>query len=323
MSCAEAGHSLIYCFCLTPRAAGHGLFHNWRRHADASANRGGVMTRIKMLIARALRRFNIVITRGHTFDRLIQSERDLRRLGGCWDFLRHVGANHVHRALKLLADSHGENFQDLFAALLLGHRENGFFVEFGATDGVTGSNTLLFEKCAGWNGIIAEPARVWHEKLAMNRRCMISHECVWRTSGHQVEFCETGDAGFSTIARFADSDRHASKRQQSTKYSVPTISLDDLLARHSAPASIDFLSLDTEGSEFDILAAFSFDRYRVSVLVVEHNFRPEREALHELLTRNAMIRVLPELSRYDDWYVADDLVARVKEIFPGAAIARA
>lgn len=281
------------------------------------------MTGLKKFVARVLRRFNIVITRGHTFDRLIQSERELHRLGEYRNFLRHVGANQMHNALKLLADSHGENFQDLFAALLLGDRENGFFVEFGATDGVTGSNTLMFEKRSGWNGIIAEPARIWHEKLAMNRKCMISHECVWSASGDQVEFCEAGDAGFSTIALFADSDRHASKRKRSTNYSVPTVSLDDLLALHGAPAIIDFLSLDTEGSEFDILAAFSFDRYRVSVLVVEHNFRPEREALHELLTRNGMVRVLPELSRYDDWYVADDLVARVKEIFPGAAMAHA
>ena len=185
------------------------------------------MTGIKKLIARALRRFNIVITRGRTFDRLIQNERELHRLGECWDFLRHVGANHVHKALKLLADTHGENFQDLFAALLLGDRENGFFVEFGATDGVTGSNTLMFEERAGWNGIIAEPARAWHQKLAMSRKCTISHDCVWRTSGDLVEFCEAGDAGFSTIARFADLDRHASKRKRSTSYSVPTISLND------------------------------------------------------------------------------------------------
>lgn len=281
------------------------------------------MTGLKNLLARTLRRFNIVTTRGHTFDRLIQSERELHRLRQCWDFLRHIDANHVHRALKLLADTRGENFQDLFAALLIGDRENGFFVEFGATDGVTGSNTLFFESRAGWKGIVAEPARVWHEKLAMNRKCMISHECVWSISGEQVEFCEAGDAGFSTIARFADLDRHASKRKQSTNYSVPTISLDDLLARHDAPAIIDFLSLDTEGSELDILAAFSFDRYRVSVLVVEHNFRPERDALQDLLTRNGMVRVLPGLSRYDDWYVADDLVSHVDEIFPGAAMAQA
>ena len=281
------------------------------------------MAGTKKHFARALRRCNIVITRGHTFDRLVQSERELHRLRECWDVLRQLSQSHMHRALKLLPDTRGENFQDLFAALLLGDRKNGFFVEFGATDGVTGSNTLMFEKYAGWNGIIAEPARVWHEKLAMNRNCMISHECVWRTSGDQVEFCEAGDAGFSTIARFADLDRHASKRKQSTNYSVPTISLDDLLARHDAPAIIDFLSLDTEGSEIDILAAFSFDLYRVSVLVVEHNFRPQREALHDLLTSKGMTRVLPELSKFDDWYVASDLVARVEEIFPGAAMARA
>jgi FkbM family methyltransferase len=280
------------------------------------------MADMKRLIGRALRHFNVVLTRGHTFDRLIQSERELHRLRECWELLRHMDASYMKRALELLPHASGENFQDLFVALLLGDREGGFFVEFGATDGVAGSNTLMFERQLGWDGIVAEPARVWHRKLARNRTCAIAHECVWSTSGDEVEFCEVGDTGFSTIARFAEADGHASKRQRSAFYSVPTISLDDLLARHNAPDIIDFLSLDTEGSELEILNAFSFDRYRVSALIVEHRFGANRDAIKELLTSKGMTRVLPDLSKYDDWYVANGLVSIVEGMFPGETMGK-
>lgn len=281
------------------------------------------MAGFKNQVQRVLGHFGIVATRPSTFDRLIQSERELRRLRECWEFLANVHARYVHRAIQLLPHANGENFQDLFAALVLDGRERGFFVEFGATDGVTGSNSLLFEKHAGWNGIVAEPARVWHARLAQNRKCVIAHECVWSRSGDSVEFCEAGDAGFSTIAHFAGKDRHASKRNGSAIYRVPTISLDDLLATHGDPPEIDFLSLDTEGSEREILSAFSFDRYRVSVLVVEHNFRDDREEINDLLKGKGMTRVLRGLSKYDDWYVSDDLVHRVDEVFVGEVATRA
>lgn len=278
------------------------------------------MIGIKKRVARAFRRFNIVVTKAHTFDRLIQSERELRRLTAGWSFLRNLSPGYLHRALELLPSSHGENFQDLFVALLLDNRENGYFVEFGATDGVTGSNTLLFERHAGWSGILAEPARIWHQMLAKNRKCIVAHECVWRASGDQVEFRQAADPGLSTMNRFANSDSHASKRRQSTIYSVPTITLNDLLARHGAPSRIDFLSIDTEGSELDILTAFAFNRYEVSVLIVEHNFREQREAIHALLTGHGFVRVLTAISKFDDWYVQRDFFPRVSEMFPSEVI---
>jgi FkbM family methyltransferase len=270
---------------------------------------------MKAQIRTILARIGIAATRPSTLDRLIQSERELRRLRECWEFLANVDARYVHRAIQLLPHAKGENFQDLFAALVLAGRVQGFFVEFGATDGVTGSNSLMFESHFGWRGIVAEPARVWHERLANNRTCAISHECIWIASGDSVEFCEAGDAGFSTIAQFASKGRHGSKRERAARYRVPTISLSDLLVRHDAPSHIDFLSLDTEGSELAILSALPIDQHRISVLVVEHNFRDDREEICRLLKRRGMTRVLQCLSKYDDWYVEDDLVGRVAELF--------
>ncbi|HEX7947688.1 MAG TPA: FkbM family methyltransferase, partial [Phenylobacterium sp.] len=70
-----------------------------------------------------------------------------------------------------------------------------------------------------------------------------------------------------------------------------------------APRRIDYLSLDTEGSELDILAAFDFDAWDVRLITVEHNHTDRREAVFDLLTGKGYARKFESLSRVDDWYV--------------------
>lgn len=97
------------------------------------------------------------------------------------------------------------------------------------------------------------------------------------------------------------------------------MSLSDLLKRLDAPRVIDFVSIDTEGSERDILSVFPFEDWQISIMTVEHNFRPDRAVMHDILSANGFVRVLPELSQFDDWYVAKALAARVAAIFPAGA----
>ena len=88
---------------------------------------------------------------------------------------------------------------------------------------------------------------------------------------------------------------------------VDTVSLNDLLAEHGAPASIDYLSVDTEGSEFDILETFDFAKYQVRVITVEHNFKPDaRESIQRLLESNGFRREFEIFSKGDDWYFHPD-----------------
>lgn len=79
----------------------------------------------------------------------------------------------------------------------------------------------------------------------------------------------------------------------------------DLLARHGAPAEIDYLSVDTEGSEFDILEHFDFDRYKIRIITCEHNFTPNRERVFRLLASKGYRRKFENLSKADDGYVPD------------------
>jgi FkbM family methyltransferase len=198
--------------------------------------------------------------------------------------------------------SRSQLFQDLFVQYTLNELRNGFFVEFGATNGIDLSNTHLLENTYGWDGILAEPARGWQNALAANRKCKIDNRCVWHQSGATLEFNEAAE--LSTIRSFSDGDEHREARRQGTHYMVETISFNDLLAHHKAPARIQYLSIDTEGSEYSILKGFDFGRYDIRIITVEHNYSdPGREDIHALLTSKGYERKFPIFSKWDDWYV--------------------
>jgi FkbM family methyltransferase len=116
-------------------------------------------------------------------------------------------------------------------------------------------------------------------------------------------FNESNNPDMSTIHQFSAQDHHASARKDGKTYTVQTISLNDLLKKYSAPSCIDYLSIDTEGSEYDILSNLDFDRYNFRVITCEHNHSPNRELIHELLTSKGYKRKFENISLFDDWYV--------------------
>lgn len=234
-----------------------------------------------------------------------------------FELLRRSHAQNLKRAgedlenvLNYVLERHGvqgeaksQLKQEIFVLFETGFKRNGFFVEFGATNGFDLSNTYMLEKDFGWSGILAEPALMWHEDLKKNRTASIETDCVWRASGETIEFNMHSHGELSTIAAFNESDNHAARRKGGRTYQVKTISLLDLLIKHDAPKVIDYLSIDTEGSEFEILNAFDFSKYDIRVITCEHNFTPQREMIFDLLTKNGYQRKLEKLSRWDDWYV--------------------
>jgi FkbM family methyltransferase len=217
------------------------------------------------------------------------------QLSDAEEFLIFCG-RHAH-------ESHAQLFQDLFVRWQLGEKKDGFFVEFGATDGIGLSNSRYLEEHLHWRGILAEPARCWHEHLHKNRTCNIDTRCVWTRTGEALQFNEASIAELSTVASFSDKDLHSASRQHGTVYEVQTVSLNDLLAENNAPATMDYLSIDTEGSELSILTQFDFKRYNFGVITVEHNNTSDRERIFSLLNKNGYQRKFTQFSKWDDWYV--------------------
>lgn len=211
----------------------------------------------------------------------------------------------LREVLSGISSSKAQLCQDLMVLMLTGYKRGGFFVEFGATDGISLSNTYLLEAAYGWKGILAEPASVWHESLNRNRACIIDHRCVWCNTGEQLRFTEARDAELSTVTDLSEGDGHRDSRKNGAQYIVESISLADLLDSHKAPSRIDYLSIDTEGSEFLILDAFDFSKYHFEIITVEHNYTKERHEVRKLLKKNGYRQVLAGFSQWDDWYVKE------------------
>ena len=205
------------------------------------------------------------------------------------------GGDRCHGAVTKFFDIHGED--------VLWY---GFFVEFGATNGIDFSNSYLLEKYFSWNGILAEPSKKWHKDLSWNRSVDIDYQCVWKETGEMLLFNETEIGEISTIDYFTNSDQFSEARRNGKRYEVNTISLVDLLDKYKAPKIIDYLSIDTEGSEWEILQVFDFDKYKFRVITCEHNYSSKRKLIHNLLSSHGYKRKYKKLSKFDDWYILED-----------------
>lgn len=220
-----------------------------------------------------------------------------------WELAVLLNPSICTQVFPFISLSKAQNRQDIFALATSGMKRDGFFVDFGATNGFDLSNSFLLENSFGWSGILAEPAKCWHTDLIRNRSCAIDTRCVWNVSGAKISFTETEVAELSTLSTYLTVDGNNRTLGKNDVYDVETVTLNDLLAQHSAPAKIDLLSLDTEGTELDILNSFDFEKYSIHMIVCEHNFTNAREEIHRLLTAKGFKRQHEQLSKWDDWYV--------------------
>jgi FkbM family methyltransferase len=260
-------------------------------------------TIVSNLLNSALKPFDLEIKRRSNDESLLAELRACAKAKSDLGFLQSMDGQHAAQFIDLLQKSKSQFHQDLFVLSQLNFKTSGYFVEFGATNGVDLSNTYLMEKEFGWTGILAEPARCWHPQLRQNRGAHIDTDCVWSDSSSTLSFIEADIPDLSTISRYSDADRHGKLRENGKPYQVQTISLNDLLEKYAAPEQIDYLSIDTEGSEFEILNHFDFSKHSFKVITCEHNFTEAREKLLELLSAKGYTRVHPQLSGVDDWYV--------------------
>jgi FkbM family methyltransferase len=207
---------------------------------------------------------------------------------------------------SLIPHSKSSIRQDLFVISELGAKEGGFFVEIGAFDGVTSSNTYMLEKKFNWKGIVCEPQRSVFKKLRVERDCKIDSRAVWSHSSQELNFEELGSGQLSTLSDFMEGGINGPSRQSQEsifRYPVTTVCLNDLLIEHSAPFEIDYISIDTEGSEFSILSTFDFDKFNVRLFTIEHNWdATNRSLIKSIMLKNGYSILYPEISHQDDWY---------------------
>ena len=200
----------------------------------------------------------------------------------------------------MAAESKSQLGQDVWVYNTLGMKNNGFFVELGAGDGIDLSNTYALEKHFGWNGICIEPSQQY-KSLCRNRRCICDPSCVSDKDGDTVTFLQ--DQKYGEHNHFSGIKAHINCHEpEGVEYELQTKTLAMVLRHHGAPKVMDYLSLDTEGSEYPILSVFPHHEYKFNCITVEHNFQEKpREQIRCLLESNGYRRV--EQRQWDDFYV--------------------
>ncbi len=204
-------------------------------------------------------------------------------------------------------------YQDMFASFIVGNKFDKTFLEFGATDGIDLSNTYMLENFEKWWGALSEPSLQWHEALKKNRKnSKIITKCIWSQSGKNLDFFMSDVGVLSTIKDFIESDKNSMpgntlERKKAGKIiSVETISLNDVIKEYFNNISPSYISVDTEGSEYEILKSFKLDIYRPKVFTIEHNFTDFQMKIDDLMKLNNYKRIFRELTAFDAWYVSEE-----------------
>lgn len=210
-------------------------------------------------------------------------------------------ALYIFNKIEKLSDLNFRNEKVAAAAADAGG--GGYFVEFGATNGLDLSNTYLLETAFGWNGILAEPAILWHNQLFQNRKCKIDLRCVFSETGVNIQFQETKLPELSTLSQFFSKDVHKKNRVSVKLYEVETVTLRDLLIQNESPSRIDYLSIDTEGSEIEIINGFNFDEWDIRFLSVEITSDLKLREANEIMTKFGYRQILAEFSEWEAWFL--------------------
>mgnify|MGYP001201833325 CR=1 FL=1 len=208
---------------------------------------------------------------------------------------------------------HSQLLQDAFASFVIGEKYKKTFLEFGATDGISLSNSYMLENSFKWTGLLAEPSPQWHEELNNNRpNTKILSECIWKSSGDKLDFFVSDIGELSSINDFIHSDlssmpgnTHA-RVQEGKVVKVETLSINDAIENNFHGDAPSYISIDTEGSEYEILKAFDFVKYQPVVFTIEHNFTDLQNKIDELMVSKGYVRVFRKITAFDAWYVHNE-----------------
>ena len=199
-------------------------------------------------------------------------------------------------------------------AEILDTHERGVFVEAGANDGVTQSNTLLFERRYGWTGLLVEPIPELAARCRKNRPNCVVENAALVPAGYgrptvEMTFCNLMSqvkGAMKSAAEEADHLRRGSECQNLRTYevSVPAATLSELLDRHGL-SRVDLLSLDVEGFELAALRGLDFSRHAPRWMVIEARYRDEIDSF-----LSAHYDVESELSHHDVLYRHKSVAAK-------------
>jgi FkbM family methyltransferase len=172
--------------------------------------------------------------------------------------------------------------------------KNGTFVDAGAHDGISINNTLYFEKNNNWKGINIEPIKQIYDKLVINRPNSININVAVSNNDGEAEFIQVN--GYSEMISGLKKDydnRHLERLKKETiEYGgssesiiVPTKKLETICDENNIK-HINYLSIDVEGAEFEVIKSINFDKVFIDVIGFENNYHDTSIPIIQYLESN-------------------------------------
>jgi FkbM family methyltransferase len=175
---------------------------------------------------------------------------------------------------------------------IFGKKEKGIFIELGANDGLTQSNTAFFEYFRGWRGLLIEPSLQRYKECARNRpnSICVNGACVSKSYTSNTISGDFNGNLMSSVGGIRTESQHKPLTE------VAAFTLENLLDKCSFP-SIDFLSLDTEGYELEVLNGLNLEKYRPKYMLIEI-YNKDYESIVAFLRKNKY-KLLQNFSGYN------------------------
>jgi FkbM family methyltransferase len=180
--------------------------------------------------------------------------------------------------------------QDLWALEYHNHKRDGTYLEIGVHDGEKENNTVMMDQEYGWRGVCIDPMMKNMEK----RSCQQFNVALGSEPG-EADFrygdgsFDKGDQGLSGLDKFATSDDNKQWKDAVSNFKIKKVQVrtpEDVFKEANLPSTIDYMSLDVEGAEMDILRSFPFDKYCVKYATIETNNDKEKEKeMEEFMTQ--------------------------------------
>lgn len=183
---------------------------------------------------------------------------------------------------------------------------NGYFVELGANDGLSQSNTYYFEKNRGWNGVLIEPSPNKFMECVSNRSSLNQIFCAACVSfSYNDHFVPMNYCDLMTVSKSLETDiddvqkhlefgkEHLKRGEESFQFGALARTLTSILDEANAPRVVDFLSLDVEGAEIEVLKGIDFNKYEFKFLLVESRCVSKVEKLLSSFGYNKIEKISP------------------------------
>lgn len=193
--------------------------------------------------------------------------------------------------------------------------KDGFFIEAGANDGISQSNTLMYELNLNWKGLLIEPNEKKFNQCKENRKNSIVENAALVSKSFKNEFIsgnfDQNDYESSLMAMVTDNGDYndeeiiKNRNERIEKFKVvkvPALTLSELLDIHKIN-KIDFFSLDVEGYEISVLNGIDFQKHRPTYILIETANRKNYQEEIKKYMENKKYKMIEKMSINDDLFI--------------------